>query len=87
MIPDKGTLIRFLKAKMNFFVYGPRASGKTTLVKNIFEEAGITYIYINCTMGDKKTNFFRYLNHEFDKFFKRRLKEEERESKALKINY
>lgn len=59
---------------MNFFVYGPRASGKTTLLKNLYKETNIEYIYINCTMGDKKTNFFRYLNHEMDKFFKRKIK-------------
>jgi predicted AAA+ superfamily ATPase len=41
MIPDKNTLTRFLKARMNFFVYGPRASGKTTLLKDVFKEGGI----------------------------------------------
>ncbi len=41
MIPDKNTLTRFLKARMNFFVYGPRASGKTTLLKEVFNDAGI----------------------------------------------
>jgi predicted AAA+ superfamily ATPase len=76
MIPDDSTLKRFLKAKMNFFVYGPRASGKTFLLKKLFEELKMDYIYINCTMGDKKANFFRYLNHELDKFFKKKLREE-----------
>ena len=38
-------------------------------------------------MGDKKTNFFRYLNHEFDKFFKKKIKEDERSSKALQQSY
>jgi Cdc6-like AAA superfamily ATPase len=73
MIPDENTLRRFLRAKMNFFVYGPRASGKTRLLKKVFEEANTDFIYINCTMGDKKSNFFRYLNHEMDKFFKKKL--------------
>lgn len=41
MIPDKNTLTRFLKARMNFFVYGPRASGKTILLKEIFHDANI----------------------------------------------
>lgn len=37
MIPNNTTLKRFLKAKMNFFVYGPRASGKTKLLKDLFK--------------------------------------------------
>lgn len=38
MIPDEGTLRRFLKSRVNFFVYGPRATGKTTMIKKAFEE-------------------------------------------------
>lgn len=83
MIPEKNTLTRFLKARMNFFVYGPRASGKTTLLKEVFKDADIEYIYINCTMADKKANFFKYLNHEFDKFFRKKLRQEGHASKAL----
>jgi hypothetical protein len=34
-------------------------------------------------MGDKKANFFKYLNHEFDKFFRKKLRQEGNVSKAL----
>ena len=58
-------------------------AGKTTLLKEVFKDADIEYIYINCTMGDKKANFFKYLNHEFDKFFRKKLRQEGNVSKAL----
>lgn len=34
-------------------------------------------------MGDKKVNFFRYLNHQLDKFFRKKLKD----STKLKDDY
>lgn len=58
---------------MNFFVYGPRATGKTTMIKKAFQDTKTQYIEINCTMGDKKVNFFKYLNHEMDKFIKKKI--------------
>jgi AAA+ ATPase superfamily predicted ATPase len=74
MIPCNSTLERFVKSRQNFFLYGPRASGKTSTLKGVFNNAKVDYIYINCTMGDKKVNFFRYLNHEMHKFFKNKFK-------------
>ena len=51
MIPDEIVLNKFLQSKINFFVYGPRATGKTTLLKKLFKSNQINFIYINCTLG------------------------------------
>ena len=64
MIPSSQALIRLIKAKGTFFLYGARATGKTTKLKDLFEDAEVEYIYLNCTMGDKKANFLKYLNHQ-----------------------
>ncbi len=59
-----------INSRTNFFIYGPRAIGKTTMIKDIFKKTQVDYIYINCTIADKKVNFFKYLNHELNKFLK-----------------
>lgn len=74
MIPDDETMRKIIRFRTNFFLYGPRASGKTTYLKSFLDQLKIPYIYLNCTFADKKVNFFKLLNHELDKFFISKLK-------------
>jgi len=38
MIPDEIILRRFIKSRVNLFIYGPRATGKTTMIKKAFND-------------------------------------------------
>ena len=74
MIPNDQALLRLIKGRVTFFLYGARATGKTTKLKDLLRDAEVEYIYMNCTMGDKKVNFLKYLHHQLQKFLKKKIK-------------
>lgn len=51
-----------------FLLYGHKASGKTTLIRSVLKETNSEYIYINCTLANKRANFLKLFNVELNKY-------------------
>ena len=67
MLPKPEVLVRLLRANISFVLYGQKASGKTKLIKKLFDENKINHIEINCTLANKKSNFLKLFNVELTK--------------------
>ena len=68
MLPHREVLLRLVKANVCFLLYGHKASGKTTLIRNILHENESAYIYINCTLANKRANFLKLFNVELNNY-------------------
>lgn len=68
MLEDKERMKLLLRGRMSFTVYGPRSSGKTYRMHELFKEVGVPYIEINGIFVSRKMNFFKILTLQLRKY-------------------